>query len=279
MQSDTSNLEKVLLVEDNPVNCEVAVDMLEAMGVDTDIANNGQQALDLFKNNQYALILMDCEMPVMDGFTATEQLRKQESERQLKPTPIIALTAHALCGIKEKCQACGMDDLLSKPFSMYNLHSLLKKWLTTGPVDYSARPVRNDEEIARDNDSYKSRIDSGTLDHAVLQKLYAKQKKDGSNLANKVIAIYLEQSSRLLSDFKKAIELADIEALRMTAHTLKSSSANVGALGLSGICREIEQNCIQGKIDDSLVQQLYKSFSEVEESLHSVLKNISILQS
>jgi CheY-like chemotaxis protein len=279
VQFESANIEKILLVEDNLVNCEVAVDMLEAMGIAVDVANNGQHAIDLFVNNQYALILMDCEMPVMDGFTATKLLRKNEYALQRIPIPIIALTAHAISGTKEKCIASGMDDFLSKPFSMSNLHLVLKKWLKIAPLDYSSQQVRRTENASQDSRVNETKIDSPILNYAFLRKLYLKQQRDGSNIVNNIIDIYLDQSSRLLADFTKAIEISDIETVRTIAHTLKSSSANVGALGLSALCREIELNSEPGRFDNSVVQQFYRTFTDVEKALNSVLENVNILQS
>ena len=99
---NTGKPRKILLVEDNLVNCEVAVDMLEELGINTDVVHDGKQAVEAVKANQYALILMDCEMPVMDGFSATKQIRNDEKLLQQKPTPIIALTAHAITGARDK---------------------------------------------------------------------------------------------------------------------------------------------------------------------------------
>ena len=151
----------VLLVEDNLVNSEVAAEMLAAIGIQVDVAHHGQQALELFKENQYSLILMDCEMPVMDGFSTTKQLRIIESslqkenlkkgdvenEAQQMRIPIIALTAHAVSGAREKCIASGMDDFLSKPFSMAALHAILYKWLDVDMSNIQQQKVLADDAL------------------------------------------------------------------------------------------------------------------------------------
>lgn len=119
---------RVLLAEDNPVNREVALSMLETLGCEVDIATNGEEAVEIFMSSHaYALILMDCQMPILDGFAATDAIRQQETAQHLNPTPIIALTAHAMDGVREQCLARGMDDYLSKPFSLDDLHTMLTR--------------------------------------------------------------------------------------------------------------------------------------------------------
>ncbi len=121
---------RVLLAEDNLVNREVAVSMLETLGCEVDVATNGQEAIDTFDGLTYALVLMDCQMPILDGFAATDAIRQQEAAQGLDRTPIIALTAHAMSGVREQCLDHGMDDYLSKPFGLDDLHSMLARWLS-----------------------------------------------------------------------------------------------------------------------------------------------------
>lgn len=122
---------KILLVEDNQVNREVAIDMLEELGYETDVAVDGKQAFDILATEKYALVLMDCEMPVMDGFTAAKKIRAREkqSDKNHEAATIVALTAHAISGTKDRCLASGMNDFLSKPFSMTTLQLKLKQWI------------------------------------------------------------------------------------------------------------------------------------------------------
>jgi CheY-like chemotaxis protein len=120
---------RILLVEDNPVNREVALGMLGIMGCGADLAANGREAIEAVARREYDLILMDCQMPEMDGFEATRKIREWEKKHKPTTTPIIALTAHALEGDRDACLASGMDDYLSKPFDQEQLRLVLGRWL------------------------------------------------------------------------------------------------------------------------------------------------------
>jgi signal transduction histidine kinase/ActR/RegA family two-component response regulator len=120
---------RVLLVEDNPINQMVARKMLEKIGVETELAGNGQEALDLLHEHNFDAVLMDCQMPVLDGFNATRQLREREREQQCKPLAVIAMTANVMEGDRERCLKAGMNDYIGKPFTNEGLHATLQRWL------------------------------------------------------------------------------------------------------------------------------------------------------
>jgi len=122
----------VLLVEDNAVNAFISAASLESMEIGSVHASNGLDALELFRKRRFDAVLMDCEMPVMDGFSATNLMRAHEARTGVARTPIIALTANALSGDRESCIAGGMDDYLSKPIELSQLRSLMAKWLVDG---------------------------------------------------------------------------------------------------------------------------------------------------
>jgi len=274
---NTAKQRKILLVEDNLVNCEVALDMLEELGFEADVVHDGKQAVEIAKVSQYALILMDCEMPGLDGFAATEQIRSEETLLQRKPAPIIALTAHAIKGARDKCIASGMDDFLSKPFSLSSLQLIVNKWLLISPVTSIKSFTSNKNgQAQQDNVNVYNRLngDSTILDQNVLNRLRKNKKKPGPGLAEKVVNIYLQQSSRLLDELTQASQRADIEAVRGISHALKSSSMNVGAFGLSALCKKVEHSCEQGYIENSLVDQVHKTYFDVEEALTDVLQKV-----
>ena len=130
MSSYDSFNERILLVEDNLINREVALDILTSFGCEVDIAVNGEQALEKLQQTDYALVLMDCQMPVKDGYEATRDIRLQEKINK-QHIPIVALTANALSQDREKCLSVGMDDFISKPFSIQELNRVLGKWLSS----------------------------------------------------------------------------------------------------------------------------------------------------
>jgi len=278
LQFKITDSEKILLVEDNLVNCEVAIDMLETIGINVDVANNGRQALDLYDHNQYKLILMDCEMPIMDGYSTTRRIRTRENKSQdisvtQGPVPIIALTAHVMSTTKEKCIATGMDDFLGKPFSLSELKSMLVKWLGIQVLDV---PIHRQRET---DVTYSANIDDiesdwKVLDYETINKFYIKQKKNGSNLVNNIINIYIDQSSDLLAELTDAARKKDVESVRLITHTLKSSSINVGALTLAELCRNVEKTCGKGNLDEILLNQIYQSYAEVDGALKDVLNNV-----
>ncbi|HHJ35385.1 MAG TPA: response regulator [Gammaproteobacteria bacterium] len=259
---------KILLVEDNLVNCEVAMDMLEEMGFEADVVNNGQQALDFFDNHQHALILMDCEMPVLDGFAATREIRKYEEQLQQTRTPIIALTAHAITGAKDKCLESGMDDFLSKPFSMTSLQLMLNRWLQEKAKDDQAvaQGSLNEQDTAPLTDQSDNK-DVDFLDEDIINRLSSRRKKDGSKLLDNIINLYFEQTSKLLDELTVATQQSDTEAIRSISHALKSSSTNVGATGLSMLCNNLESISEQGKLDNELIEQVHHGYLSVKSAL------------
>ena len=124
----------VLLAEDNPVNQEIALVMLETLGCSVTVAQNGREAVDQAQATPYDLILMDCQMPELDGFEATRLIREWEQSNSRSSIPIVALTAHATPGDREQCLAAGMNEYISKPFSMDDLRAVLTFWLQPAPT-------------------------------------------------------------------------------------------------------------------------------------------------
>lgn len=192
----------ILLAEDNLVNQEVAMAMLQRIGVSAKIAGNGVDVLSALEQETFNVVLMDCHMPVMDGFEATQKIREREMNLSLPKLPIIALTANAILGDKENCIAKGMDDYLSKPFTVEQLHKILTQWL----------PL---VELA-DNNLINSPI-AVEIDRKVINQL--KNLKAG--LLTRVIDLYLESSPKLFIDMDLALAQQDAANLYKVAHSLK----------------------------------------------------------
>ena len=228
---------RVLLAEDNPVNQAVASGMMEAMGLSVIVVANGQEAIAKASREPIDVILMDCQMPEVDGFLATREIRRMESESGGARTPIIALTANALKGDREKCLAVGMDEYVTKPFTSDQLHSVLSLYLQPAAAIESAEPATQTE----------AHVETGTisklepaLDSKVLDGLSRLQQPGAPSILRRVIDLYLESSRQLQGRLREAVASADVTLLRESAHALKSSSANVGALSLAELCRHLE---------------------------------------
>jgi signal transduction histidine kinase/DNA-binding response OmpR family regulator/HPt (histidine-containing phosphotransfer) domain-containing protein len=219
---------RVLLVEDNEINQEIALAMLEGSGYQVGVAGTGRQALAVLANGGYDVVLMDCQMPEMDGFEATRQLRSHEAESGRPALPVIALTANAISGDRERCLAAGMNDYVSKPFARAQLLACLARW-APGVAPGEAEPGASGTTGA------------GLLDMEVLAALRAMQRPGRADLLARVIDLFGRDAPRFAADMRSAIAAGDAEALRHAAHTLKSTSANVGATTLAERCRAVEQ--------------------------------------
>jgi len=216
---------RILLAEDNVVNQKVALRILERLGYRADVAANGLEVLEALERQSYDVVLMDVQMPEMDGVEATRRLREQwPKERQQR---IIAMTAHAMRGDRERYLAVGMDDYISKPVRVEELVEVLRKCSSNQRISKSA----NQQRFTAAGSSTGSAIDS-----AVLEKFRAMM----GEVASELIGLFLEDTPRLLADLREAVAQKDAERLQQAAHTLKSSSASLGAMGLSGLCRELE---------------------------------------
>jgi CheY-like chemotaxis protein/HPt (histidine-containing phosphotransfer) domain-containing protein len=221
---------KILLVEDNPVNREVAVGMLESLGCIAHAAENGWLALEAINNDAYDAVLMDCQMPVMDGLTATAELRRREQNAGGARLPIIALTANAMEGDRERCLAAGMDDFLSKPFSQQQLAALLKRWLALQLLP----------ETERREGSRLPLIDAGVLRNIAALARPA--------LLDSMIELYLKHSPPLINAIELAAAGGHAEALQEALHTFKSSTANLGGLRLATLTKECEALVREGGV-------------------------------
>jgi signal transduction histidine kinase/DNA-binding response OmpR family regulator len=214
---------RILVVEDNPINLEVAVGMLESLGCSTETADNGRMAIEAMNGGSFDAVLMDCQMPVMDGLTATAEIRRREVSTGKPRVPIIAVTANAMEGDRERCLAAGMDDFLSKPFTQQQLALLLKRWL-------AARPMT--DQAPRSDTVGPPLVDAGVLRNIAALTRPA--------LLNSLIDLYLNHSPGLIAAVETAAAGMQTAALAEAVHTLKSSTANLGGARLAMVARECE---------------------------------------
>jgi signal transduction histidine kinase/DNA-binding response OmpR family regulator len=243
----------VLLVEDNMVNRTLALEMLQRLGCDAMHAGNGVEALDALEKQDFDVVLMDCQMPVMDGFIATRKLRERELLKKKEPTRVVALTANALAGDREACLAAGMNDYLAKPFTLAQLRNLLLP-----------------SKVSR------SAANKVTLDNSAIDAVRQLDPDGSDRLLSRLIALYRDDSSQLLADIDNGLKAGDAEAIARAAHTLKSSSANLGATNVAAIARQIETSARGGDIAElagsvtKLKAQRTVALSELEALDHSV---------
>jgi signal transduction histidine kinase/DNA-binding response OmpR family regulator len=235
----------ILLAEDNPTNQQVCVAMLKRLGCrSVDVVSNGIEALEALSRMNYGLVLMDCQMPEMDGYEATRRIRKTEIESGSRSRmAIVAMTAHAMKGSQEQCVAAGMDGYLSKPFRLRQMKAILDRWLQRKPGKVDAIEEINAPEAAplsADSSQRGGRArdnkDDKLIDRTVLKNLTA----GDMELLRKILSSFIHYSDGL---FAQTQLNGDCETARRLAHSLKSSSANIGAMQLARLCQEMETAC------------------------------------
>ncbi len=227
---------KVLVAEDNKTNQVVILGMLKKFHIIPDLVENGHKALEHIAHNCYNLVLMDCEMPIMDGYEATRKLRDAELTKKSSRVVVVAVTAHATLGEREKCLAAGMDDYLTKPLSRLSLEKIFKRWL--------GEPVSNEETHAQ-------KITNTKDIYSCWDKLAALNLIDNDiELFNDMIDIFLSEIPDLLLSLAKALEQNNLSLLADTAHTIKGISGQFCAKKLTTIASNIELNVHQQKSSD-----------------------------
>ncbi len=249
-----SRIRKVLLVEDNPVNQEVARAMLHELGVESVSAWNGEEALQKLTTDRFAAVLMDCQMPTMDGYAATSRFREWEKAQKRARTPIVALTANALSGDDNKCFAAGMDHYLSKPFSSEQLYRVLEA-CASGTTPAQA----------------EGQAETAVLDGQTLGRIRAMHGQGDQDFLARVVRLYVASSAALTEALRSAAASRDIAGIKTAAHALKSSSANVGALGFAELCKEVEAAARQENIAQAcaLVDKLLAQHEQVLRALEA----------
>jgi two-component system sensor histidine kinase/response regulator len=263
-QQRISRARKALLVEDNVVNQEVALAMLQHLGVETLSAWSGEEALEKLTSERFDVVLMDCQMPKLDGYATTSRFREWEVANQRARTPIVALTANALSGDAEKCYAAGMDRYLSKPFNIDQLYQVLESCVS----DVAAAPQTVAVAEPRITGENNAEV---VLDQQVLDRIRALNRPGRPNLLVKVLGLYSSSSIALTDALTTAALSQDAEAMRQAAHALKSASANVGATAFAEVCKEVELAAANGKFEDAclLLDTLLEEHKKVLHALEA----------
>ena len=238
---------RVLVAEDNESNLIVASAHLERFGLQVCTVSDGQQALDQMLQQAFDLVLMDCQMPVLDGFAATAAWREREagSGRRL---PVVALTANAMDGDRERCAAAGMDDYLAKPYSGEEMLSVLMRWL---PVERrQGEPYAPKADISSSVPEIAADIVASPIDSLAMDKIRALSPGGADQLIRQLIEAYLRSAEREWTRFEKGVSASDPALISSAAHALKSSSFNVGANALAEACKEMEILGIAGNLPE-----------------------------
>jgi signal transduction histidine kinase len=238
---------RALLVEDNKVNQKVAQGALRIFGLDIDIAENGLVAVEMLRQSDYDIVFMDCQMPLMDGYTASTRIREMEAGRSpANRVPIVAMTAHALAKDKLRCFQSGMDGYLAKPFTLKNLSRVLKQWLPDR--------MRTVQGAAEEPEATQKTSD--VLDESILQNLRNLQSNGSPDLLRTVFTAYATSANQLMREIGEAVRSRDFVNLGKHCHTLKSSSFNVGAKQMSALAKEMEN--LAREEQDALLDTLHE---------------------
>ncbi|MEN8177661.1 MAG: response regulator [Pseudomonadota bacterium] len=249
---------KVLLVEDNEINQELALELLVSNGLSVEVANNGQEALELLASQDFDGVLMDCQMSVMDGYTASRKIREQERLREL---PVIAMTANAMAGDREKVLAAGMNDHIAKPISVKDMFNTMANWITPSELK-----VQN-EVVEIGTGQEESIPDLPGIDTAAgLSVAYGKTK-----LYRKMLKNFCDNQRDFQSQFLAGRQDVDPEMAIRIAHTLKGVAGNIGAKRVEETAAELERACKQ---DADSIDKILQS---VSAELQTVIAGLEVL--
>jgi len=253
---------RVLIVEDNVVNQKVTKRQVEKLGYQADIAADGAEALKALDKISYDIVLMDCQMPVMDGYEATVEIRRREGES--KHTTIIAMTANAMQGDREKCLAAGMDDYIGKPIRFAEFQEVLQRWVN------STETKRVSDVRAAENED--------DIDLSVLETYRKLQDDDEPNLVADLVELYINDTRKRLTEIRVTLKEQDIQALQKEIHSLKGSSGNLGILRMAKICAALEENLKDDNWSkvEAQIFELESEFSRVQSVLENEVQVVNL---
>jgi two-component system sensor histidine kinase/response regulator len=255
---------RILVAEDNQVNQDIILHMLKRIGCRVMLVENGQQAVDAAADGEFDLVFMDCQMPVMDGFTAARTIRGGESgeksgEGKGCHLPIVALTANALAGDRELCLAAGMDDYLSKPFELDQLQAVIERWLS-GKIASSAQ-----------SGSLVNSPNGNAVAVFNREKLLERLGGEDEHL-RRLVGKFVTTTANRLYELRESMDQCNREGIRLHAHSIKGAASSIGAEMLQGVSRQIEEASttgVGGEITDlyAALEEAYASFKAVAGEL------------
>ena len=252
---------RVLLVEDNPVNCKVATGILKKCNCDVTTAGDGQEALDLLKHKPFDMVFMDIQMPRMDGLEATRRIRANARWRDL---PVIAMTAHALKGDRERCLKAGMNDYITKPIRAKELQQMVDRW--------KAAETSRAEMVSLEMTSGKKMSCNTREVQPVDVSRALEQLGDDRELFDEALVAFLDNVPRTLDDLQSAISHTNTEQLQLVAHGLKGAASNLCAEPTRCVAQQLEQMGQQGTLEgaDSMLEELQRHLDRLQEFVASL---------
>ncbi|MBF0450135.1 MAG: response regulator [Candidatus Magnetomorum sp.] len=262
----------VLIVEDNLVNQQVTENMLLKLGCQSKIAENGLEALDLLETTDFDLVLMDIQMPKMDGLTATKTIRDSASHVRKHNIPIIAMTAHALKGHREKCFDAGMNDYLTKPLSIDLLAKAIKKTgvcasIKTADEQQTGQPAQNIREAVLPDKEQPSDMPKNN-DLEIFDRNSLKARVGGNEkILESIVHLFLNETPKQIEELKKALAEKDMKSATNTAHSMKGSAGNFGATQMRDISYTLEKLCRENQLEKAseIFIQLERSFETLKK--------------
>lgn len=251
-------LPRVLLAEDNVINQKIALALLDKMGIRAHAVATGKEALQALREIKYDLILMDCQMPEMDGYEATQNIRTNPTLAEFKSIPIIAMTANALKGDRDKCIEAGMNDYVSKPVSISELVALMEKYLL--PQISNLNSIQAHVELSEP-----------VLDQSVLDQLSELQDSLSENIVEELLKVFIDTTPGHIGILETACRNQQLKNAQNVAHSLKSGSANIGAMRISKICQLIED------LDQSSISKLATYIEALKAEFEALVKEADLL--
>jgi CheY-like chemotaxis protein len=256
----------ILLAEDNAINQKLAVNLLQKSGYSVDVVDNGKMAVEAMLNQPYTLVLMDVQMPEMDGFEATQEFRKKDTAG--KKTPIIAMTAHAMKGDRERCLAAGMDDYLSKPLEPKEFHQTLNKWISisipkTGTLDL--------DKIPQPETVLQKPVQIPDEPVNMIEAL--PRFGDDLEFFKTMLGEFTKNLPERIEKLEEAVEQDDIKSVTRLAHNLKGASANFSAEGVRSAAAEIEINGYNGEMTNvsALILRIKDEIPKINKFYESLI--------
>ncbi|WNC67189.1 response regulator [Thalassotalea nanhaiensis] len=256
----------LLLVEDNEINQELAVEILTTNGMSVVVANNGQEAIDILQKQIFDGVLMDCQMPVLDGYQATQQLRAQQ---QFKDLPILAMTANAMAGDKEKVIAAGMNDHISKPINIRDMFTTMAKWIVP---KVNIDGIEREQVLADNNEAEQSLIPDSLTGINIKQGMSITQ--GNSKLYHKLLVKFRETNLDFEQRFTEALEVNKNDSdATLCAHTLKGVAGNIGATEVQSAAETLELSCAKNESEKIINHH----FKHLMTQLRTVLASLEQL--